>query len=89
MPTDGTWARINDLPFGLGLKRFTAGSSTCPDVLWRLQVTGLPGTKLAEFDANVMDLRAIATWCERAIKCLNTDGERTPPNAPSPQESST
>jgi hypothetical protein len=83
MSTDGTWTRINDLALGLGLKRFTAGRDINADVLWRLQVTGLPGTKLAEFDANVRDLRKIANWCETAIKILNTDGERTPP--PSPQ----
>lgn len=86
MPTDGTWTRVNDLALGFGLKRFTAGGSTCPDVLWRLQVTGLPGDKLGEFDANVKDLRKIATWCEQAIKILQTDGERRPPDFPSPQE---
>ncbi len=74
--TNGNWSRIGDNALGFGMVRYSNGGAGSERILWRMEITGNPGTKLTEVDAKISDLRAISTWCERAIETLQTDGGR-------------
>jgi len=57
--------------------RYATGIKDTDDHFWRLIVSRYCGSeKLEAFDVSLSDLIAIKSFCDKAIKCLQTDGDR-------------
>lgn len=79
--TNGESSRFDDSPLAFGLSRFTSGSATTDDVLWRFYVSRFCGRRnsVIEIDASIETLTRMRDWLDRAITTVRTDGGRGMP----------
>lgn len=79
MATNSWHERINDHKLSFGMVRYSTGEKEHDDYMWRMVVSNHCGsTKLESIDVTVSDLVKIKSFCDKAIDCLMSDGDRLP-----------
>lgn len=77
MTTSSFHERINDHKLSLGMIRYSSGSKDDDEYFWKLVISEHCGSKrLAQLEVSISDLTKIKQFCDRAIKCLHSDGDR-------------